>query len=114
MRLAPEMHIFDQQVGGEYQIFGCAGLPEDGAIVADSEHHAGAARISRQAANAVNPAGFVCGGHFSIGQHQTGLPLRSLNVQFRRDMLAPHFDFAFALAGGGQVVGTLHVQPRFR
>jgi hypothetical protein len=27
-------------------------------------------------------------------------------------MLAAHLDFAFVLAGGGQAVGTLHVQPR--
>ena len=40
MRLAPEVDVFDQQVGGEEQIFGCAAGMEDGAIVADAEGQA--------------------------------------------------------------------------
>jgi hypothetical protein len=33
-------------------------------------------------------------------------------MQFPRHMVTAHFDFALVLAGGGEVVGKLHSQPR--
>jgi hypothetical protein len=35
------------------------------------------------------------------------------DVQFPRDALAAYLDFVFVHAGGGEVVGKLHSQPRF-
>src|SRR6266566_4319687 len=36
----------------------------------------------------------------------------SVHVQFLRDVLAADLDFAFVLAGCGEVIGKLHPQPR--
>jgi hypothetical protein len=37
-----------------------------------------------------------------------------MHVQFLRDMLTAHLDFALVLSGFGEIVGKLRPQPRFR
>jgi hypothetical protein len=44
MRVAAEVDIFEQQVGCEQQILGCAARAENGAIVTDSQLQAGVPR----------------------------------------------------------------------
>ena len=48
VRLAAEVDVLDEQVGGEQQVFGGAARPEDGAIVADPEDHTGARFVTRR------------------------------------------------------------------
>ncbi len=47
-----------------------------------------------------------------VNAFTTGRKLGSVYVQFLRDVLAADFDFAFVLAGGREVTGKLHPQPR--
>jgi hypothetical protein len=38
------MHVLDQQVGGEQEIFAAAARAVDGAVVADAQHQGGSGR----------------------------------------------------------------------
>ena len=47
VRVAAEVDVFDEQVGGEEQVFGGAARPENGAIVADSQDDSGGSAVRR-------------------------------------------------------------------
>ena len=63
MGVAPEMHILDQHIGGEEQVLGGPRRTENGAVVADAEHCAGAWRQGHPASNAFDEIQFGAGHH---------------------------------------------------